>query len=255
VAPRNPLTVRVGRCLRSPPVPDPIFAHPRLAAIYDDLEDERVDLAAYLALVDELGARSVLDVGCGTGVLALLLADRGVEVAGVDPAAASLAVARAKPGAERVRWIDGDAGALPADVRVDLATMTGNVAQVFTTDDAWSATLAGIHGAVRPGGHLVFETRRPEARAWETWDGRRGRTADLEWWYELLEVDEPFVTFRWSFRFAADGAVLTSDSTLRFRTRDEVEESLVSAGFRTREVRQAPDRPGLEMVFVALRPE
>jgi len=237
----------------SPTTPDPIFGHPRLAAIYDDLEDGRVDLDAYEAIVDELGARSVLDVGCGTGVLAVRLAGRGIEVTGVDPAAASLAMARAKPGADRVRWIDGDATALPTGLRVDLATMTGNVAQVFLTDEAWLATLTGIRTALGPGGHLVFETRRPEARAWETWDGRRGTTGDVEWWYDLLEVDEPYVSFRWSFRFASDGTVLTSDSTLRFRTREELEESLAGAGLTLREVREAPDRPGLEMVCLAQR--
>jgi SAM-dependent methyltransferase len=243
-------------------VSDPIFAHPRLAARYDELEADRADLDHYDALVDELGARSVLDVGCGTGTFALLLAARGVEVVGVDPAAASLAVARAKPGGERVRWVDGDATTLPDELSgggVDLAVMTGNVAQVFTTDAAWSATLAGIHAALRPGGHLVFETRRPEARAWETWPGTRGRTDDLEWWYDLLEVTEPpdapelRVTFRWSFRFT-DGTLLTSDSTLRFRTRAELDTSLAEAGFVVDDVRDAPDRPGLEMVFVARRP-
>jgi hypothetical protein len=51
----------------------------------------------------------------------------------------------------------------------------------------------------------------------------------------------------------SDGAVLTSDSTLRFRSRVEVEESLVDAGFVVDEVRDAPDRPGREFVFVARR--
>ncbi|HMJ77667.1 MAG TPA: class I SAM-dependent methyltransferase, partial [Iamia sp.] len=171
-----------------------------------------------------------------------------------DPAAASLAVARGKPGADRVRWIDGDATTLPPDLAVDLAVMTGNVAQVFTTDEAWAATLAGIHATLRPGGHLVFETRRPEVRAWEGWDGLGERTGDLEWWYDLVEVAEPLVTFRWSFRFASDDALLTSDSTLRFRTRAEVEATLVAAGLVLDDVRDAPDRPGKELVFVAHRP-
>ena len=47
------------------------------------------------------------------------------------------------------------------------------------------------------------------------------------------------------------GAVLTSTSTLRFRHREEVAASLAAAGYAVDQVRQAPDRPGLELVFVA----
>ena len=64
---------------------------------------------------------------------ALLLAEHGLEVIGVDPAAASLDVARAKSGAERVRWIHGDATMLPP-ISVDLATMTGNLAQAIVDE-------------------------------------------------------------------------------------------------------------------------
>ena len=46
---------------------DPIFAEPRLAAIYDALDADRSDLDHYSAMVEEFGARQVLDVGCGTG--------------------------------------------------------------------------------------------------------------------------------------------------------------------------------------------
>lgn len=56
-------------------MPDPIFADPRLAPLYDAFDGERDDLAAYLDLADELGAHSVLDVGCGTGSLAILFAE------------------------------------------------------------------------------------------------------------------------------------------------------------------------------------
>jgi ubiquinone/menaquinone biosynthesis C-methylase UbiE len=106
----------------------------RLAEIYDVVEEERDDLDHYLAIAADLGARSVLDVGCGTGTLACLLAERGIEVVGVDPAAASLDIARAKPGAQRVRWLLGDATSLP-QLQVDLATMTANVSHVILTDE------------------------------------------------------------------------------------------------------------------------
>jgi SAM-dependent methyltransferase len=238
-------------------MPDPIFADPRLAAIYDPLDPGRGDLDAYAALVDEFGARQVLDVGCGTGSFACLLARRGVAVVGVDPAGASLDVARGKPGADRVRWILGDATTLPP-LRADLAAMTGNVAQVFLTDEEWAATLAGIRDALRPAGVLVFETRDPARRAWEEWDRARTYAVTdvlgvgvVESWCDVLKVSGPLVTFRQTYVFASDGAVLTSDSTLRFRGREEVEQSLRGAGFGCREVRDAPDRPGRELVFVA----
>lgn len=238
-------------------MPDPIFASPRLAEIYDPLDPDRSDLDVYAALADELGVRSVLDIGCGTGTFACLLAGRGFAVTAVDPAAASLAVARRKPGADRVRWLDGDATTLPP-LQVDLATMTANVAQVFVTDAAWAATLAGARAAVRPGGHLVFEVRDPAREAWREWTREATwQRVDLpdvglvETWIELTEVAPPLVSFRTTFVFASDGTTLTSDSTLRFRSREEVTAALATAGFVVVEVRDAPDRPGKELVFIA----
>ncbi|MFJ4096451.1 class I SAM-dependent methyltransferase [Kitasatospora sp. NPDC089913] len=239
---------------------DECFGHPRLAAIYDPLDPDRGDLGPYLRLAGELGARRVLDIGCGTGVFALLLADRGVEVVGVDPARASLDVARAKPGGGRVRWLHGDAADLPP-LRVDLVTMTANVAQAIAGAAAWRRTLHGAFEALRPGGHLLFETRDPAARAWEDWTREKShRVTELpgvgavESWVRVTGVDGPLVTFRWTFVFAADGQVLTSDSTLRFREREEVEGELAAQGFVVTEVREAPDRPGKEFVFLARRP-
>ena len=69
-----------------------------------------------------------------------MLAGRGLSVTGVDPANASLDVARAKTGAERVRWIHGDATTLPR-LEADLAVMTGNVAQAIVAPSDWDATL------------------------------------------------------------------------------------------------------------------
>jgi len=236
---------------------DPIYEHPRLAALYDSLDPDRSDLDVYAGIVNELGASRVLDVGCGTGCFALLLAAAGVEVIAVDPARASLDVARAKPGADRVDWVHGDATTLPP-LSVDVATMTGNVAQAIADDAHWDATLRGIHGALRSGGHLVFETRNPAREAWREWHDDAHEIAEIdgvgavEHWGELTDLSLPFATFRWTVVFP-DGEVLTSDSTLRFREREEVESALVEHGFVVDEVRDAPDRPGREFVFVARR--
>ena len=239
---------------------DALFEEPRLAGVYDPLDPDRRDLLAYAAMADEFGARSVLDIGCGTGSFACLLASCGVDVIGVDPAGASLDVARAKPGAGRVRWMQRTASDLP-ELQVDIATMTGNVAQVFLTDEEWEAALRSAHAALRPGGRLIFETRDPGVRAWREWN-RAGSLARadipgagaVQSWTEVTDVRAGLVSFRSMFVFEVDGATLVSESTLRFRQRDEVADSLMAAGFVVDDVRDAPDRPGRELVFVARRP-
>lgn len=237
--------------------PDPIFADPRLAATYDVFESGRDDLDHYERIIDEFGARAVLDIGCGTGELACRLARRGIEVIALDPAVASVDVARSKAAAERVMWIEGRADDAPAR-SADVATMTGNVAQVFLTDDEWQSALRAIARALRPDGVVVFETRDPDRRAWERWtpqhttaiadlpNGDRATTSCT-----LTNVELPFVSFRWRTVFESDGAELVSDSKLRFRTRDELDTSLDRAGFDVVDVRDAPDRPTLEWVYVA----
>ena len=236
---------------------DAVFEDPRLAQVYDRLDPDRTDLDAYVAMVDELGAQSVLDIGCGTGTFACMLAQRGLDVIAVDPARASLDVARSKPGADAVTWLHGDATTLPP-LSVDAAFMTGNVAQVFLTDDDWTATLRDTRESLRSGGYLVFETRDPARRAWEQWTPELTLTvADVpgvgvvESWEDVTDVSGDLVTFRSMTAFRRDGLVLESTSTLRFRDRSQVEASLTSERFELLEVRDAPDRPGRELVFVA----
>jgi hypothetical protein len=138
--------------------------------------------------------------------------------------------------------------------------MTGNVAQVFVTDQDLAAALTATRHALRPGGRLVFETRDPAQHAWRQWDQTRRRlvipgTGPVEMRTRLMAADADRVSFRTTFIFEDDGAVLTSDSTLRFRGRDELTASLTAAGLLVDEIRDAPDRPGLEFVFITRRPD
>jgi SAM-dependent methyltransferase len=236
-------------------MPDAVFADPRLAAIYDDVDGDRTDLDHYEAIVVGLGARSVMDVGCGTGTFALRLAARGLTVIGVDPAGASLDVARAKRGAERVTWLHGEAATLAAGV--DVVTMTGNVAQVFLDDRDWSAALSRARRMLRGDGRLLFETRDPSFREWDEWTPEQTTAVTetaaggVEHWTELVDVSLPLVSFRHTFRFIETGETITSDSTLRFRDPDEITSSLALSGFTIEEIRDAPDRPRRELVVIA----
>lgn len=238
--------------------PDPAFADPRLAALYDVLDDDRSDLDAYVAIVDDLGAHTIVDIGCGTGSLAVRLARSGLDVVGVDPAGASLGVARVKAFSDRVQWVEGDATALVGrSLHADLALMTGNVAQVFVLDEDWSATLESVRGCLRPGGWFVFETRRPEVRDWEQWNVPPTRVALADGSTVVVsrtvtKVAPPLVTFE-SETVLAGGDVVPSTSTLRFRECEEVEGDLREHGFEVVDVRDAPDRPGKELVFLARR--
>jgi hypothetical protein len=134
------------------------------------------------------------------------------------------------------------------------------VAQVFLTDDDWKQAVGAVRAALCPHGYLAFETRRPERRAWEEWAADTGPvildvpgSGPVEQRREVTSVSLPFVSFRYTYTFLTDGAVVTSDSTLRFRSRDEVESSLAASGFEVLDVREAPDRPGREFVFIAER--
>ena len=243
-------------------MPDAIFSHPRLARVYDPLDPDRSDLDTYVDLIDEFGATSVLDVGCGTGTFAALLAARGIHVLGADPADASIEVARSKVNSGNAEWVVGTAPVVAAvsarQKRYDLATMTANVAQVFLDDEEWLSTLLAIHSCLREGGHLAFESRRPSDRAWERWTKELSRQVvevagegPVEDWVQVTAVDGEFVTFDSPTIFHADGERIDSTSTLRFRTAEALRQSLEEAGFLSVEVRDLPYAPGRGWLFVA----
>jgi SAM-dependent methyltransferase len=239
------------------------FTDPRLVAVYDTVNayDPGTQPDFYLGLADELGARMVVDLGCGTGLVTRRFAERGLEVTAVDPAPAMLAVARTRPFGDRVRWIDGGADRLPPG-EADLAVMMGHVAQFFVGDDEWDAALAALGRALRPDGHLAFESRDPRAREWERWTQRHRRSYEdpaagpIEVWAEVTDVREGVVAYENHYRFGATGEEVVSPTRLRFRTLDELTSSLAAAGFAVERVYGAwdgrPPGPGTgELIVVA----
>ncbi len=217
------------------------YVDPRLVELYDHDNPRGIDTDFYLALAEDLKAHRIIDLGCGTGLLTCELAMDGREIIGVDPSSAMLAIARRKPGAERVKWIEGDSSALGIR-EVDLALMTGNVSQVFLDDFEWTSTLRDIYMTLHPGGHLAFESRNPEARAWEKWT--RDNTFEridtpfgpMECWIELVGVENGRVSLEGHNLFKLTGEDIVTSSELRFRNKAELSDSLINVGFIVEQV-------------------
>jgi SAM-dependent methyltransferase len=239
------------------------YVDPRLVELYDHDNPPGADSDFYLSLAESLHTRTILDFGCGTGVLTRAFATQGRTVIGVDPAAAMLAYARRQPGAEQVHWIEGYANALGTP-EADLVVMTGNVAQVFLEDADWAETLHAIHGALRVGGYLAFESRNPADKAWQRWNREATHEqintafGPLECWLELVHVGDQRVTFAGYNVFHNTGEVLIVESELRFRSQLELSDSLQAAGFVVEHVygdwqRGPVTSASRTMVFVARR--
>ncbi|GAB3529677.1 class I SAM-dependent methyltransferase [Arthrobacter monumenti] len=212
------------------------FNHPSLVAVYDVECLWSRDDDFFLDTVGETPAARVLDFGCGTGRLTLGLAGAGHAVTGIDPAGASIAAARQKPGADNVTWIVGlsnDASTLDFDAVV----MTSHVAQFLVADSEWAEVLADLRRALVPGGRLIFDSRDPKDRKWEQWNRKDSSHqivlpdgTEVDIWTEVTQVQGRIVDFDHHYRFS-DGRDLLSSSTLRFRTEEELRRSLPDQGF------------------------
>jgi SAM-dependent methyltransferase len=224
-------------------VPTSEFTDPRLVAAYDAINPyEPGTQPDYVAAVAaRIGARRIVDLGCGTGIVSCALALAGYDLVGVDPAPAMIDVARTKPGADRVHWVEGGAEAIGTP-DADLAIMTGHVAQFFVADDDWTITLAHLHAALRPEGRLVFESRNPEAREWETWDSERRTTVHdphggpIETWTRVDGVRDDVVAYTLGYRFTRTGDEILVPNALRFRSEPDLRASLGAAGFEVETV-------------------
>ena len=193
-----------------------------------------------------------------------------------------------------VKWLHGGAQNLGA-FEADLAIMTGHVAQFFLEDESWQQALRSIHGALKPGGHLAFECRNPlvqpflrasrqmaqresqisqlvsensdcseqsEHIDWPS-DTNRRKVFDplagaVEWWFQLLSVEGDRVLYEIHYLFESSGEKAISVNELRFRTRDELQNSLIDAGFTVECVYgnwdfQLADGDSPEFIFVARR--
>ena len=136
----------------------------RAAAKYDESDmfdpavvDPVVDLLANLA-----GDGRALELGIGTGRIALPLARRGVPVHGIELSNAMAAKLRAKPGAEKIGVTIGDFASATVDGSFSLAYLVFNTINNLTTQAAQVACFRNVAAHLEPGGCFVIEVGVPD---------------------------------------------------------------------------------------------
>ncbi|MFF0447493.1 class I SAM-dependent methyltransferase [Streptomyces sp. NPDC004609] len=238
---------------------DRAFSEPALAALYDLLnpQEERDDFSFYLPIV--MAARSVLDVGCGTGALlhSARLAGHTGRLVGLDPAPGMLEQARTRtpaPGARPpvpggdpvgasavpdIEWVLGDLRSFRPQGEFELIVMSGHAFQVFLEDEELRDALAAIASALTDEGRFAFETRNPPARAWESWNTTEAYDSEVispsgEPVRTAIEVETPvtgdIVSFTYTYSSPAWQRPERSRSSLRFLGVDALSSRLSEAG-------------------------
>lgn len=220
-------------------MPTNLYDDPRLVALYDALNPAAADTAFYVALAES--AAHVIDLGCGTGLLACELAGRGYRVTGIDPSPQMLKVARGRPSGDRVTWIEGDASALPFVGAADLLVMTGHVAQVFLDDASFLATLVAARRVAPWRAHRVREPQSGGAGLGELDGGTLAASRAKRRWTCRRRVARAARESRSarhrprrvhdSRALRGETETLRAESELRFRSRDELAQLLNRAGF------------------------
>lgn len=235
---------------------------PRIVDLYDEDNPDGSDHDFYRSFAAD--AARIVDVGCGTGILTVTLASiqEGSEqsaVVGIDPSPVMLDYARRRHGTENVIWVEGDSSDIPLH-NIDLAIMSGNVAQHIPDSD-WRRTLTDLRQSMATDGILAFESRNPEARAWESWSTkektrRMTRHGELVEWTEITTDDDRVVQMVAHNHFVASDDLVTEAQALVFRTKEEIQSDLEHAGFHVENVyggwtEEPFDASSSIMVFVA----
>ena len=138
----------------------------RVAARYDESTAELFDPAVVGPVVDFLaglaGQGAALELGIGTGRIALPLAERGVPVHGIDLSEAMVARLHAKPDADRIGVTIGDFSTTTVGGTYSLAYVVFNTLGNLTTQAAQTACFRNVAAHLEPGGCFVVEIGVPE---------------------------------------------------------------------------------------------
>ena len=149
----------------SAPVPKNYFDK-RIAkgyeALWPDLFEPAVVEPAVRFLADLAGTGAALELGIGTGRLALPLHGRGVRVHGIDLSPDMVAELHAKPGSDGIGVTIGDFATATVGARFELAYLVRNTITNLTTQDEQVACFRNVAAHLEPGGRFVIEVYIPQ---------------------------------------------------------------------------------------------
>ena len=138
---------------------------PRVAERFDERYGYQADPAVVGPVVDFLadlaGDGRALELGIGTGRIALPLSERGVQVHGIDLSEAMIEKLQAKPGADRIGVTIGDFATTKVDGAFAVAYLVVNTIMNLTTQDEQVACFRNVAAHLEPGGCFVIEVLVP----------------------------------------------------------------------------------------------
>ena len=210
----------------------------RVAARYDESAAEMFDPAVVDPIVDLLaelaGSGRALELGIGTGRIALPLAQRGVPVHGIDLSEAMVARLRAKPGGEEIGVTIGDFATTTVDGTFSVAYLVFNTIMNLTTQAAQVACFRNVATHLEPGGRFVIEVMIPELQRLPPGDTVRAfHVSETRLGFDEYDVATQGLT---SHHFAiVDGGVERSSIPFRYVWPSELDLMAELAGMRLRE--------------------
>lgn len=241
------------------------YSNPKIASLYNQTNQHYpLEKKFYFDLAKEINAKKIVDIGCGTGLLTLEMANLGYEMIGVEPGKAMLEIALKDPNSDKVKWVYGDTMSLKGEEDLDLAIMSTHVAQELVDDDYFLEVLKSINLFLKPSGYLTFDSRNSEIKledfGWSTKDKPseflNTEKQKMLLWVEILENINDIVSYELHYFNTETKEELFSTNQLVFRSKEKIMNFLNQAGFEVENIYGDWDKTQVtnksrELIFVA----
>ncbi|SHG04119.1 class I SAM-dependent DNA methyltransferase [Pedobacter caeni] len=213
---------------------DQLYRDSNLTTFYDFDNTWSEDYDQYLKLAEE--ARTVLDLGCGTGTLSAALCRNNKEVVGVDYSEEMLAIAKTKT--NEVKWVQGDARTLDLGQKFDLIILSGHVFQVFLNAEDRKAVLLTIKRHLNEHGVFIFDSRNPVPKEWESWTKEQSLRTFIHPFFgkvigwNTFRLEKEVVIYGTFYDVLASGTIYNAYSGITFPTYEEISRLIRESGLK-----------------------